>query len=214
MRVVLRGDEVDIHVELNSIAPGVVWEDEAMSITAVPVIHRGPGCFGYVFEEKSRRPFLAEKAERLGVPNGPERRRLVEGESITLSDGRVVYPDQVLGEEVRGTKYVHIGDAGAIDNLVEPCRGADALVIEATYGMAETDMAAKFGHLTAEQAAELAVRAEVANLFLVHISRRYGAREIAREARAIFPRTIVPRDLDQYRITKGHVERVKRHHGR
>ncbi len=214
MHVVLRGDEVDIRVELNSIGPGVLWQGAGMTITAIPVIHRGPGCYGYVFEEESRRPFLAEEAERLGVPNGPERRRLVEGEAVTLPDGRVISPDQVLGPEVRGTKYVHVGDAGAIDNLVEPCRGADALVIEATYGAKETDMAAKFGHLTAQQAAELAVRAGVANLFLVHISRRYRARDILREARAVFPGTIVPRDLDQYRITKGQVERVGRQRGR
>lgn len=214
MHVVLRGDEVDMAVNLVEVQPGPIWQDGTMTISAIPVIHRGPGCFGYVFEEASRRPFLAEKAERLGVPNGPERRLLVQGQAITLTDGRVVEPEEVLGEEERGTKYVHIGDAGATANLVEPCRDADALVIEATYASDEADMAARFGHLTATQAAELAREANVAHLFLVHISRRHNARDLLREARAIFPNTVVPRDLDQYRISKRKVERTARERGR
>lgn len=214
MHVVLRGDEVDMAVNLVEVQPGPIWQDGTMTISAIPVIHRGPGCFGYVFEEASRRPFLAEKAERLGVPNGPERRLLVQGQAITLTDGRVVEPEEVLGEEERGTKYVHIGDAGATANLVEPCREADALVIEATYASDEADMAARFGHLTATQAAELAREANVAHLFLVHISRRHNARDLLREARAIFPNTVVPRDLDQYRISKRKVERTARERGR
>ncbi len=214
MHVVLRGDEVDMAVNLVEVQPGPIWQDGTMTISAIPVIHRGPGCFGYVFEEASRRPFLAEKAERLGVPNGPERRLLVQGQAITLTDGRLVEPEEVLGEEERGTKYVHIGDAGATANLVEPCRDADALVIEATYASDEADMAARFGHLTATQAAELAREANVAHLFLVHISRRHNARDLLREARAIFPNTVVPRDLDQYRISKRKVERTARERGR
>jgi ribonuclease Z len=80
---------------------------------------------------------------------------LVQGQAVTLADGRVVQPDEVLGEEIRGLKVVQVGDAGRTDNLVEACRGADALVIEATYTSAEADMAARFGHLTAAQAAHL-----------------------------------------------------------
>ena len=36
-------------------------------------------------------------ADALGVPNGPERGALQRGESVTLADGRVVTPDEVLG---------------------------------------------------------------------------------------------------------------------
>jgi ribonuclease Z len=209
MQVVLRGGEVQMEMQFVPVRPGTVWEDDTVSISAFPVSHRGPGCYGYMFQEHSRRPFLSDVAERLGVPRGPERRDLVRGQAITLNDGTVIEPEQVLGDEISGVKYVHIGDAGRTDNLVEVCRDADALVIEATYTSVESDMAARFGHLTAAQAAELAVAANVANLFLVHISRRYSERDILREARAIFPNTIVPRDLDHYRITRGQVERVQ-----
>ena len=211
MRVVLRGGEVDIDVDFLALTPGIIWENGDMTISAFPVTHRGPGCFGFLFQEKERRPFLADVAERLGVPRGPERKSLVEGRPVTLADGTIVWPEQVLGGETRGTKLVHVGDAGRTDNLVEVCRDADALVIEATYASYETDMADRFGHLTAAQAAELAVAANVGHLFLVHISRRYSERDIMREAQAIFPNTIVPRDLDHYRIAKGTVERVDLH---
>lgn len=209
MKVVLRGGEVDTEIELRPIGPGVIWREEGMTISAFPVSHRGPGCFGYLFQEESRRPFLAEEAEHLGVPQGPERRLLVQGQTITLADGRVIRPEQVLGAPLQGIKFVHVGDAGRTENLVEVCRDADALVIEATYSSREADMAARFGHLTAAQAAELAAAANVQHLFLVHISRRYSEWEIGREAREIFPNTIVPRDLEHYRITKGQVERVE-----
>ena len=47
------------------------------------------------------------------------------------------------------------------------------MVIEATYTALEADVAREFGHLTARQAAELAVAAGVQHLILHHISRRY-----------------------------------------
>ncbi len=208
--VVLRGDEIDLNVRLTEIEPGVIWQDDDLIVRAFGVSHRGPDCYGFSFEEPTRRPFMAEEAERLGVPHGPERRRLVQGEAVQLADGRVIQPDDVLGTAVPGLKYVHVGDAGRTDNLVEICRGADALVIEATYLEEEADLARRFGHLTARQAAELAVEADVRQLFLVHISRRYAEREVRREARAVFPGAIVPRDLDVYRISRESIEKVPR----
>jgi ribonuclease Z len=209
MNVVLRGGEMNMAIDLVAVRPGVIWEDATMQVSAFPVTHRGPGCFGYVFQEQTRRPFVEERAEELSVPRGPERRQLVEGQSITLADGRVVTPDDVLGDSVEGIKIVHVGDAGRTDNLEAVCQDADALVIEATYLSDEQEMATRFGHLTAAQGAELAVKANVKQLFLVHISRRYAERDIKREARAIFENTFVPRDLDSFRITKGHAERVE-----
>lgn len=214
MKVVLRSGEAEMNLDFVPISAGVIWEDDHMTITAFPVTHRGPGCFGYAFEERGHRPFLAEEADRLGVPRGPERRRLVEGQSITLADGTIIRPEQVLGPEVRGTKLVYVGDAGRIHDLVEVCHEADALVIEATYTSAEAEMAEHFGHLTAAKAAELALAANVGHLFLVHLSRRYSEREILREARAIFPQTIVPRDLEAYRITRDGVQKVEVSDGR
>ena len=128
---------------------------------------------------------------------------------MTLPDGREIQPDMVLGEELPGTKLVHVGDAGRTDNLLEVVRDADALVIEATYLEEEKDLAEQFGHLTARQAAQLAVDAGVGTLILTHISRRYWAEQVLEEAREIFPRVYVARDFDRFQIKRGEVEKVK-----
>jgi ribonuclease Z len=131
--VVLRGAKPPAPIQYHVIESGPIFTADDFTVSAFPVRHRGPGCFGFVFEEKSRRPFLPDKAEALNIPPGPWRRDLVNGEVATLPDGRTIDPDLVLGESKPGTKYVHIGDVGQTDNLVEIIQGADTLVIEATY---------------------------------------------------------------------------------
>ena len=191
-------------------AGDIIQEDERFRLSAFSVDHRGPDCFGFLFEEKPRRPFMADVAESLGVPFGPERAKLVRGESITLEDGRIVESAQVLGDIIPGTRYVHIGDAGDTSSLVDVCHEASALTIEATYLESEADMAEQFGHLTAATAARLAVEANVRTLILTHLSRRYYERDVVHEARSIFPRTFVARDFDRFQVTRSGAVRVER----
>jgi ribonuclease Z len=203
LRVVLRGgDKLPVKLEFIPLQPGVVLEDSSFQLSAFPVTHRGADSYGFVFAEKSRRPFLNEQAEALGIPFGPERRKLVAGEAVALPDGRVIQPDTVLGPEIPGAKLVFVGDSGRTDNLVEAVRGADALVIEATYLEPDAEMARQFSHLTAAQAARLAHEAQVQQLFLTHISRRYREQDVLDEARSIFPNTIVARDFDRIKVVK------------
>lgn len=210
-RVALPGERPPVDIELIELKPGdIIMEDDKFTLSAFPVSHRGPDCYGFLFAEKDRRPFLAEKADALGVPFGPERARLVRGEAITLADGRTINPDEVLGELIPGTRYVHIGDAGRTDNLLEPCRNADALTIEATYTEADAEMAQQFGHLTAARAARLAKEAGVGTLILTHLSRRYYERDVLQEGQSIFPNTYVARDFDHFQISKEGTVRLKR----
>jgi len=206
--VVLRGAKPPIEIHLNEVRDGTIFEEDDFRISAFRVYHRGPDCFGYAFEEKSRRPFIPDKAERLGIPPGPWRRELVRGQAVTLPDGRHITPDQVLGLERPGVRLVHVGDVGRTDNLVYFCREADALVIEATYLEEEAEMAKDFAHLTARQAAELAVEAKVKNLILTHISRRYRERDVLSEARGVFPQTFVARDFDDYQVKRESTDKI------
>jgi ribonuclease Z len=201
--IVLRGARPPFALQFREIKPGVLFDDKSFSVSAFPVLHRGTDCFGFAFQEKTRRPFLAERAEALGVPAGPIRRQLVAGEAVTLPDGRVVQPDDVLGPELPGTRLIHIGDCGDTSNLLEVARGADGLVIEATYLSVEDEMAREFGHLTAARAAAFAREAGVKQLYLTHVSRRYRERDILDEAQSIFPNTVVARDFDQFKISRG-----------
>jgi len=198
--VVLRGAKAPMPIKLHELSPGVFFEVDDFTISAFPVHHRGADCFGFLFEERARRPFLPEKAEAFGVPIGPQRRDLVNGLTITLPDGNRISPDDVLGDVKPGTRLVHIGDTGRTDNLLEYCRNADGLVIESTYLEEESEMAREYSHLTARQAAELAVKAGVKQLFLTHISRRYREKDVLEEARAVFPEAVVARDFDTFQI--------------
>jgi ribonuclease Z len=203
--VVLRGGEPSIRIDLIEARPGVVLEDETFEVVAFPVMHRGPS-LGYLFREKARRPFLNDRANALDVPHGPERGTLVAGESITLPDGRVVHPDDVLGPPRPGACLAHTGDAGQTTGLADMVEEADLLVVEATYLSQDENMARAFGHLTAAQAAQLARDANVHQLVLTHVSRRYREAAVLAEARDIFPSTLVARDFDHLRILREQVK--------
>lgn len=207
--IVLRGAKPPMDLQLLQINPGLIFDEDDFTVKAFPVWHRGPDCFGYLFEEKIRRPFLPKNAEDLAIPPGPWRRELVNGKSTTLPDGRVIHPDQVLGPERPGTRLAHVGDVGRIDELAGTIQDVDALIIEATYLDNEIEMADQFAHLTAHKAAELAVAANVKTLILTHISRRYREREVLAEAQAIFPNTIVARDFDAFQIRRGECLRTE-----
>jgi len=207
-KVVFRGVRPQIDIRLRAIEAGIVFDEKDFTITAFPVVHRGPGCFGYLFEEKSRRPFLPEQAKALEIPHGPWRKDLVEGKAVRLPDGREISPDQVLGPVRVGTRFAHIGDTGRTDNFFDIVRNVDAMVIESTYLHEDADMAKKFGHLTAYQAAAFAKEAGVGHLLVTHISRRYRERDILKEIRGVYPHTNVARDFDSYQIRRGECTRV------
>lgn len=209
MGVVLRGGDVKLDVAYEALEPGPVLTSRDLDVVAFPVKHRGGGCFGFVFQVRSRRPFLADKAEALGVPPGPERRRLVEGQTVTLDDGRAVRPDDVLGPLEPGVKVVFVGDTARITDLVQVARGADLLVCEATYLWEDVETARRYSHITAREAGQLAKEADVCSLVLTHISRRYPPRRVLEEARTVFPGALLAEDFDRFLVRRGGAERVE-----
>ena len=183
------------------IEPGTIIEDDQLRVRAFPVTHRGTENFGFVFEEKSRSSMLPDRLDALDVPAGPERRRLIRGETVVLPNGRRIAPGDVLGLPQRGTRLIVVGDAADADELLEEVGGADALIIEATFLERDAVKAAKRSHLTAAQAARLARAAKVRALYLTHLSGRYEQAEIEAEARAIFSSTMVARDFDRITVS-------------
>lgn len=196
--VVLRGARPPMPLNLLDIKPGLIFQADDFQIHAFSVEHRGSSSLGYRFEELPRRPFLPEKAEALGIPPGPWRKELVDGKPGQLPDGRVIQPDQVLGEEKAGTRLVVVGDVGRPEKLLDEVRGADVLVIESTYLSEEAAMAAEFGHTTAAAVAGLAREAGVGQLILTHVSRRYRDEDILDEARGVFPNSSLAHDFDAF----------------
>jgi ribonuclease Z len=196
------GQIPNVGIELNLMEPGLLFESKDFTLHAFSVQHRGPDCFGFTFEEKTRRPFLPEKAEALGIPHGPVRRELAAGKTVMLPDDRTIRPEQVLGDAQRGAKLCFIGDVSHTGPLHKIVHQADLLAIEATYLDADKELARAHGHITAMAAARLARNAEVKWLVLHHVSRRYRVHEILAEAQAIFPNTVVASDLDLFEVRK------------
>jgi len=164
-------------------------------------LDHGVPALGYALVEHERPGrFDVDAADALGVPPGRERGILQGGDPITLPDGTVVTADEVLGPARAGRKLVLAADTAPSPAVVQAAHHADVLVHEATFGADEDERARETLHSTAANAAEVAKLADVRMLALTHLSTRYFGRELAEEARAVFPETVVPRDFDTIEI--------------
>jgi ribonuclease Z len=152
---------------------------------------------GYAIIEQDRPgEFYLKRALELGVPKGPLFGKLQRGESVTLEDGRVIGPQEVLGSPRRGRKFVHALDTRPCRAVVELAKDADLLVHDGMFAQELAEDAQQMGHSTASQAAQIAKEAGVHQLLLSHISQRYrDERILLEEAQKIFPGTAVARDL-------------------
>ena len=165
-------------------------------IETFAVAHRTTAV-GYALREDERPGrFDVSAADALGVASGPLRGALQRSEAVTLPDGRVVRPADVLGAPRRGRTVVITGDTAPAASVVEAAAGADVLVHEATFLADERARAKETGHSTAAEAALVAREADVGLLALTHLSARYPPSDVAAESRQLFPRTVVPRDFD------------------
>jgi ribonuclease Z len=181
---------------LVELRPGDVLERDGYRL-AVFKVHHGHSAIGYSLGEDERPgEFNVDAATALGVPTGPLFGALQRGETVAVGDGKAVAPAQVLGPPRAGRKIVVTGDTRPARSVLDAAAEADVLVHEATFSADERERADETGHSTAVDAAELARAARVKMLVLTHLSNRYFGPEIAREARGIFPETIVPKDFD------------------
>ncbi|HEX3291205.1 MAG TPA: ribonuclease Z [Gaiella sp.] len=186
--------------EVVELEAGDAVERDGYRIEAFAVVH-GRRAVGYAVRENWRPGrFDVQAADALGVPDGPARGALQRGDPVTLAGGRLVRPDEVVGPARRGRSVVLTGDTAPAKSVVEAAEGADVLVHEATFLADERARARETEHSTAAEAALVAREAGVGLLAVTHISARYSVSDVAEEARALFPQTVVPRDFDLLEI--------------
>jgi ribonuclease Z len=183
-------------LQLRELRPEDALEREGYRIVAFPSDHALPGIGYAIVEDPRPGRFDVEAARALGVPEGPLWGLLQRGEPVPLGDGGTVTAEQVLGPARPGRKVVISGDTRPARSVLEAAIDADLLVHEATFSAGEKERAEETGHSTAADAAELARLAGVRMLALTHLSNRYFGAELLREARAVFPEAVVPRDFD------------------
>ena len=159
-------------------------EGAPFTLEAVRLSHPVESC-GYRITEPDRRSILPERLRALGIAGPPVGVLQREGR-LTLADGRTVTLDEV-SETRHGQRFAFVMDTRLCAGVTELARGADVLVVEATFLHRDAALAAEHGHLTARQAAETAAAAGVRTLVLTHFSQRYpDLAEHRAEAEAFF----------------------------
>jgi ribonuclease Z len=183
-------------VEIVEVRPGDTLSRKDYDLVTFETIHRADTIGWALAEHERLGRFDPDKARDLGIPEGPLWGRIHKGEAVTLEDGRVVHPEQLVGPTRPGRTVVYSGDTRPCDGVRAVSHGADLLIHEATFSSEEAARAVETGHSTAREAAEIAKAAGVRQLVLTHISPRYSreAPELLAEAQAVFPDTTIARD--------------------
>ncbi len=191
---ILEGFDLEIN-EIDTRGITQIVAERDYSVWAAPLNHSVP-CLGYRFEERKRRKFLKKRALEFGVPEGPLFGRLQDEEDNKIGS-KVIRADDVLGPPRAGRRVTYISDTRPCKRGVELASHSDVLIHEATLSEEERASAIQGKHSTAKEAATVAKKAGVKELYLTHISQRYDdTSELEREARRVFKRTKVAKDFD------------------
>lgn len=151
-------------------------------------------CYGYTMVVERVGKFQVEKAKELQIPL-MYWSRLQKGETIE-AEGVTYTPDMVLGETRKGLKVTYCTDSRPTDSIAEHAADADLFICEGMYGDPENQVKAKEKkHMTMYEAARMAAKANVQELWLTHYSPSLiRPDEYINEVRKIFPATVAARD--------------------
>jgi ribonuclease Z len=174
-------------------AERVRFERPGVALLGARLDHRVEA-IGWRLEEPDGRRMLPERLSAAGI-EGPDIGRLQREGAIDVGDRSVTLQD--MSEPRRGQRFAFIMDTGPCDATVELAAGADLVVCEATFLDADEDLARRYRHLTARQAAWIAAEAGAVALVLTHFSQRYKEvdQTFLAEAQAVFANVIIGRDL-------------------
>lgn len=152
-------------------------------------------CYGYTMELKRQGKFNVEAAMAAGIDR-QYWNKLQKGNTIELEDGRVFTPDMVLGETRKGLKLTYTTDSRPTESIVENAKDSDLFICEGMYG--EPDKIAKakeYKHMTFYEAAKMASRAGVKELWLTHYSPSLvNPTEYLPETKKIFQNVVAAKD--------------------
>lgn len=164
-----------------------------LRLEAFKVNHR-VSCYGYSISLSRAGKFDVEKAKAFGLPVQCWS-RLQKGEDIEY-EGRIYTGDMVMGEARKGIKLTYCTDTRPVDAIVEHAKGSDLFICEGMYGEDDKlDKAKEHKHMLMSEAAELAKRADVGELWLTHFSPATARpADFEKQIQAIFPRAVMGRD--------------------
>lgn len=170
-----------------------VFEQNGYRITAFRVKHNVL-CYGYTIEIPRTGRFDVERAKAAEIPMKLWS-RLQKGEVIE-QDGRCYRPEDVLGPARKGLKVTYCTDTRPLDVIARQAQGADLFICEGMYGEQEkAQKAVEYKHMTFQEAAELARKAQPTQMWLTHYSPSLvHPEEYMDEVRAVFPNAYPGKD--------------------
>jgi ribonuclease Z len=185
-----------IIIEIDPAVPQTVFEGDGFVIKSFPLKHTRP-CVGYTLEEALRPgAFYPEKAQALGIPQGPLWGLLQQGQSVEYN-GCKFEPADVMGEKRPGRKISFVTDTLYHEAIAGYVTASDLLICEGMFGPDMEATAKEKKHMTAFQAGMVGQKADVRRMGLIHYSPRYTDRELGEllgEARRSYEKAFLCRD--------------------
>ena len=165
-----------------------------MTVRAFKVNHNVL-CYGYTFLLTRAGKFNVEAAQSLQIP-----KRywgiLQKGQDVTAENGEVYTPDMVMGQARKGLHLTYVTDTRPTQSIVRNAEGSDLFICEGMYGEHDKlQKAREHKHMTFYEAAELAKKAHVKELWLTHYSPSLvNPAQFLPDTKRIFPATIAAKD--------------------
>jgi len=164
----------------------VIYEDRSLTVESIPLEHRIP-CCGFLFKEKPTLPHI--KRDMIGFYQIPisQINNIKMGADWVTAEGEIVTNNCLVEPAEPARSYAYCSDTRYIPTLHERIKGVTALYHESTYGMDNLQLAEKYYHSTARQAALVARDGQVGKLLLGHYSSRYDDEHVLlNEAKEVF----------------------------
>ncbi len=195
------GYEVEFH-PIDATRREVIYEDRSLTVETIPLVHRLPTC-GFLFREKPLLPHIRrEMIDFYGIPTS-QIQNIKNGADWVMEDGTVIPNSQLVTSADEPRSYAYCSDTRYMPELHLQLKGVTTLYHESTYGEDNLQMAQKYNHSTARQAALVARDAGVGQLILGHYSSRYEDENVLlNEAREVFENVRLANELDVINVKK------------
>ncbi|MFC7357330.1 ribonuclease Z [Jejudonia soesokkakensis] len=180
--------------ELENKEPQVIFEDDKVSVTTIPLDHR-VYTNGFLFTEKpGERKLNIDAARDRGVDLSYYN-KIKQGFDAPDANGNLVPNTEITFNPDPPKSYAYCSDTAYFPEIIPQIKNATALYHEATFLELHYDLAEKTKHSTAKEAAAIAKKANVDQLILGHYSGRYPNLDAFKnEAQEIFENVILAQD--------------------
>ena len=184
--------------------PEFIYEDKRITVTCFPLKHRIP-TWGYLFREKEK-PLNIRKDMidfyRIPLRDIPA---IKAGADHYTDEGKLIRNAQLTHPRTQPRSYAFCTDTVYLDDLPQVVKDVDLLYHEATYGNDGKSRSKETFHSTAEDAARIALAANVGKLVIGHFSSRYkGVAPLVEEAKSIFANSHAVEDGMVFEIEQRH----------